>query len=123
MFIPPQLHNSLTQFHSESFYGDLALNVWSARYLSKFSCGVLDIFPNFQSRFISLDVFMQVLIIVFQGNPFCFLVHVVRRTNTTKLTGTFRDYVHAPKMYDNKYRRKTIRQYRATSPDDTTSYR
>jgi len=45
-----------------------------------------------------------------------------QRTNTTQLTGPFRDYVHALKMC-NKYRDKTIRQYRATSPNDTTSYR
>jgi len=48
---------------------------------------------------------------------------VVRRTNTTKLTGPFRDYVHAPKMCNNEYLDKTIRQHTVTSPDDTTSYR
>lgn len=45
---------------------------------------------------------MQVLNIAFHGNTSYFLIHVVRRTNMTKLRGPFRDYVHASKMCSNK---------------------
>jgi hypothetical protein len=41
------------------------------------------------------------------------LIHVVRRTNTTKLIDAFRVYVHAPKMCNNKYLDKSIRRYRS----------
>jgi hypothetical protein len=41
---------------------------------------------------------MQVLNIKFQGNPSCSHMHVVRRTNTMKVTAAFLGYVHAPKM-------------------------
>ena len=65
---------------------------------------------------------MQVLNKEFHGNPSCSLIYVIRRTNITMVRGPFRDYVHAPKMCNNKNLDKPIRQYTATSPDNNTSY-